>query len=77
MSGFVAEDDGFDEHPPVAVEQWYDRSVRSWTTRWVDADGAQTGAAAFDGHRDAAAASRRYYQGRLDRETSSAEGSTK
>lgn len=39
------------EQTAVAVEQWYDRSIRSWVTILVDADRAQIGDANFDGTR--------------------------
>lgn len=43
---------GFEPTPdpvPVAIETVYDRSLRSWRTMLVDADGHQVGDAAYDG----------------------------
>jgi len=42
----------------VRVEQFYDRSTRSWVTYLVDAHGYQTGDALYDGTKADAAASK-------------------
>lgn len=47
---------------PVSVDQRYDRQMRSWVTSALDVNGFQIGAAAFDGTRADAAASKATYE---------------
>lgn len=56
------------DFPAVKVDQRWDRHIRSWTTTWIDADGCQTGPAAFAGTRADAAADKRFYEAQMGKQ---------
>lgn len=52
------------DQQPTTVEQWYDRSSRSWVTSLRDQDGMEIDCV-YDGTRDDAASARRYFEGQI------------
>jgi len=53
------------EQRPTSIEQWYDRSSRSWVTSLRDQDGIEIDSL-YDGTKADAAAARRRFQRDID-----------
>lgn len=67
--------DALEDGAELRVEQWYNRTERSWVTQLTDSSGAQVGTAAYDGGaKRFSEASRVQYERALERARSALRG---